>query len=293
MLAQQIIVTQFIEKAMKVNANQLFFTVGRPVTYRNKNGELAELDSSNSFPLTADNMNSIIDQVVKNQKDRDILNNLGEIETVLSAHGRMRSRVNVFLQRGTYAMTITILTVNVKSIKPIDSYDLNLQPILTKPNGGGLCLITGHGDTISLAASLVDFYNTEYSLNILTVEDSISTLHRHKASTVNQRELPQNDTAPNSIIRIKNHGVDVLMLSSNRNESFFNEIMHLAISDIFIIATFGRSSLESLAKSLFSGLDAHNADELTERLTKYLRLAVAIDTNVTATELPPPGLPLC
>jgi twitching motility protein PilT len=101
---------------------------------------------------------------------------------------RCRFRVNVFRQRGTFAIVMRLIAHKIPSLA-----DLGLPPAVadcaTLKNG--IVLVTGptgSGKSSTLAA-IIDLINTNRADHILTIEDPVEFLHVHKKGTVHQREL--------------------------------------------------------------------------------------------------------
>ena len=112
----------------------------------------------------------------------------GACDLSYSLPDRCRFRVNVFRQRGTYAIVMRVIAARIPSIA-----ELGLPPAIadcaTLKNG--IVLVTGptgSGKSSTLAA-IVDLINESRADHILTIEDPIEFLHRHKKGTVHQREL--------------------------------------------------------------------------------------------------------
>jgi len=111
-----------------------------------------------------------------------------EVDFAHSVSGLGRFRCNVFRQRGTVAMVLRVIPMQVRSIE-----DLALPPILKTIAAGerGLVLLTGttgSGKSTTLAA-LVDHINHTRAAHIMTVEDPIEYLHQDDRSIINQREV--------------------------------------------------------------------------------------------------------
>src|SRR3546814_8665145 len=116
------------------------------------------------------------------QFERDL-----ELNMALSLKESGLFRVNVFKQRGEVGMVIRAIRSTIPSIEELQLPQV-LKEIIMAPRG--LVLIvgsTGSGKSTTLA-SMIDFRNTGTSGHILTIEDPIDYLHRHKKSIVNQRE---------------------------------------------------------------------------------------------------------
>jgi twitching motility protein PilU len=111
-----------------------------------------------------------------------------EMNLALSYRRLSRFRVNAFRQRGSVGIVIRRIKVEIETLA-----ELGLPPILNDivMTKRGLVLVvgaTGSGKSTTLAA-MIDYRNTSASGHIITVEDPIEFVHRHKKSIVNQREL--------------------------------------------------------------------------------------------------------
>jgi twitching motility protein PilT len=112
----------------------------------------------------------------------------GSADLSYSLPGVARFRVNVFRQRGTYAIVMRVIPQTIP-----DLASLNLPPSLGEiaELRNGIVLVTGptgSGKSSTLAA-ILNKINEEKAYHILTIEDPIEFLHRHKKSTIHQREL--------------------------------------------------------------------------------------------------------
>jgi twitching motility protein PilT len=99
-----------------------------------------------------------------------------------------RFRVNVFRQRGTYAIVMRVIATKIPTIA-----ELNLPSILAEiaELKNGIVLVTGptgSGKSSTLAA-IINLINETRADHIITIEDPIEFLHLHKKGTIHQREL--------------------------------------------------------------------------------------------------------
>ncbi len=102
--------------------------------------------------------------------------------------GKCRFRVNIFQQRGSYSIVMRVIPREIPTFEA-----LNLPPQLKNicELRNGLVLITGptgSGKSSTLAA-IIDRINETKSYHIITIEDPIEFMHKHKKSTINQREI--------------------------------------------------------------------------------------------------------
>jgi twitching motility protein PilT len=116
------------------------------------------------------------------------LEKTGSADLSFSAPGEARFRVNIFKQRGTYAIVMRVIPTSPPSFAAFD-LPVQLKEIVEIKNG--IVLVTGptgSGKSSTLAA-IIDLINQTHYYHIVTIEDPIEFLHSHKNSTIHQREL--------------------------------------------------------------------------------------------------------
>jgi twitching motility protein PilT len=171
-------------------ASDLHITPGAQPTVRVR-GRLTPLDA---YPvLTPTDTREIIYSILSNSQ-RQKLENDWQLDFAYQIPGTARFRVNAFFQRSTLGAAFRLIPFE---ITPLES--LGLPPVVAefarKPRG--LVLVTGptgSGKSTTLA-SLIDVINSEREEHIITIEDPIEFLHRHKKCIVNQRELGADATS--------------------------------------------------------------------------------------------------
>jgi twitching motility protein PilT len=139
-----------------------------------------------SFPrLTSKDTQELGEQLLADYQ-KDMLKEDFDIDLAYSLPGFGRFRGSIFMQRGSMAIALRIIPLEVKTIR-----QLLLPEVLEKISllQRGLVLVTGttgSGKTTTLAAML-DYINTNRRENIITIEDPIEYLHKDKKSTISQR----------------------------------------------------------------------------------------------------------
>jgi twitching motility protein PilT len=141
-----------------------------------------------SFPrLTTNDTQELGEQLMSDFQKAKVKEDF-DIDLAYSLPGFGRFRGSIFMQRGSLAIALRIIPLEVKTIR-----QLLLPEVLEKIAlyQRGLVLVTGttgSGKTTSLAA-MVDHINTNRRENIITIEDPIEYLHKDKKSTICQREV--------------------------------------------------------------------------------------------------------
>jgi twitching motility protein PilT len=176
--------SEVLLEVMRRNASDLHMTAGSPPMVRER-GQLTPLDGYE--PLTGQAVREIVYSILTNDQ-RQRLETDWQIDLAYSIPGRARFRVNAYFQRASIGAAFRLIPQEMPALD-----DLGLPPILRdfidKPRGFVLVTgPTGSGKSTTLAAML-DLINEQRKEHIMTIEDPIEFLHRHKNCIVNQREL--------------------------------------------------------------------------------------------------------
>ncbi len=152
-------------------------------------GELVPVKISGMAPLTPEDTRRMAYELIAGNKQAiDALQNLGSCDISYRLPGHCRFRVNIFQQRGSNAIVMRVIPQAIPTLA-----ELNLPPQLGEIADlrSGIVLVTGptgSGKSSTLAAVL-DRINETHAYHILTIEDPIEFMHRHKKSIIHQREL--------------------------------------------------------------------------------------------------------
>ena len=168
--------------------SDLIFSPGRPPQVE-LNGQLREVNIAGVGKLIPDATRRIaIDLIGKNELVTGKLEKEGSTDLSYSLPGIARFRVNIFRQRGTYAIVMRVIPMTIPDFQSLN-LPMQLGEIAELRNG--IVLVTGptgSGKSSTLAA-ILNKINEEKAYHILTIEDPIEFLHLHKKSTIHQREL--------------------------------------------------------------------------------------------------------
>src|SRR5215207_1673262 len=165
------------------NASDLHLTAGSPPMIRH-HGRLHALDYPRLTPQTT---REVVYSILTNDQ-RQKLENDWQIDLAYSIPGKARFRVNAYMQRAALSAAFRLIPHDMPTLG-----SLGLPPMLEdftkKPRGFVLVTgPTGSGKSTTLAAMLALINDTRHE-HILTIEDPIEFLHKHKKCIVNQREL--------------------------------------------------------------------------------------------------------
>jgi len=238
----------FLKLMMDRGASDMFLSTGTPVHIKIE-GRLAALGTS---PLPSGMVKkiaySLMDEGSVPKFEREL-----EYNMALAVKDVGRFRVNVFKQRGEVALVIRAIKSDIPSIEELLLPQI-YKKLIMEPRG--LILVvgaTGSGKSTTLA-SMIDYRNTNSAGHILTIEDPIEYLHRHKKSIVNQREVGLDTHGfHNALKNAMREAPDVILIGEIRDA----ETMEAAIA-------FSETGHLCLAT-----LHSNNADQTIERILNF------------------------
>jgi twitching motility protein PilU len=241
-------VIPYLKLMVQKEASDLFFTTGTRVHVK-VDGRLVPVGDK---PLKSPECKTLIYSVM-NDKQIAEFEREWELNKGLSVAGLGRFRVNIFKQRGDLAMVIRYIKSVVPSIE-----ELSLPPVLKEVvmEPRGLVLVvgsTGSGKSTTLAA-MVEFRNQNRSGHVLTIEDPIEYLFKHKKCVINQREVGIDTQSYHYALKnAMREAPDVIMIGEIRDL----ETMQAAVS----YAETGHLCL--------STLHANNANQALDRIKNF------------------------
>ena len=172
-----------LETAISLNATDIHLQAGLPPVYRVQK----RLVQKGAEPLGPAQTEELVFSLMTDQQKRIFREKL-DYDFSCSVPGRARFRVNAFRQRDSVAAALRRIPFEIPAV---ESLGLGAGLLELTRLKRGLVLVTGatgHGKSTTLA-SLIDRMNQERTLHVITIEDPIEYLFRHKQSVIVQREL--------------------------------------------------------------------------------------------------------
>ncbi len=269
-------IDELCERTVFRGASDLHVTVGTEPVIR-LNGKLERLDD---YPrLNSEDTQRLLYQVLSTEQQK-VLEIKRQIDLSYSIPGLARFRVNVYFQRESLGGAFRTIPAVIKS-----SEELGLPPVMhefaKKPRG--LVLVTGptgSGKSTTLAA-IIDEINATRSDHIMTIEDPIEFLHRHKSCVVNQREIGPDATGFGEALRgALRQDPDVILLGEMRDLETISTALTAAETGHLVFATLHTQDAPSTIDRMIDVFPAAQQEQVR------IQVAATIQGIVTQTLLP-------
>ena len=176
-----------------------------------------------------------------------------ELNLAVSVPGSGRFRVNLFMQRNEVSIVARNIVTEIPSWQSLGLPKIMTDLIMRKR---GLILFvgaTGSGKSTSLAA-MIDYRNSNSNGHIVTIEDPVEYMHRHKKSIINQREVGVDTRSwHNALKNTLRQAPDVIMIGEIRDRETMEHAISFAETGHLCIST----------------LHANNANQALDRIINF------------------------
>ncbi len=259
-----------LEKMIAARASDVHLKTGTAPVVR-VDGVLYTLDEP---APSAQDLRDVCDQLL-NEEQRLYFSTHSEIDFAFGVSGLARFRANIFMQRGTPALALRHVPVEVPSIE-----DLNLPPAVRElafcPRG--LVLITGRtgsGKSTTLAA-MIDALNRVTTRNIITVEDPIEFLHRDRMSFIHQREVGLDTASFHDGLRyVLRQDPDIILVGEIRDLETMGTALMAADTGHLILSTLHTTDVVQTLQRIISFYPPHQHDEVRLSIASNLRAVIS------------------
>jgi twitching motility protein PilT len=268
-----------LERMVARNASDLHVTVGTPPAMRVHGA----LERYQDVPdLSPEDTHQMLYRILSTEQQK-LLEINRQIDFAHSIPGLARFRVNVFFQRGTLGAAFRLIPADIKTLEEL-GIPTALHVLTEKPRG--LVLVTGptgSGKSTTLAA-LIDEINRKRSEHILTIEDPVEFVHRHKRCIVNQREIgPDASSFAEALRAALREDPDVILLGEMRDLETISTAITAAETGHLVFATLHTQSAPSTVDRIIDAFPAAQQEQVR------VQLAATLQGICTQALLPTPG----
>ncbi len=235
--------------------------------------QLVPLDEAKLTPKDSETL--VADMYLMAQRDIKLLSREGDDDFSFAIKDVSRFRCNAYMQRGTVAAICRIVNFELPHVNDLCIPDIVMGLCSQR---SGMVLVTGpagSGKSTTLAC-MIDKINSSRQAHIITIEDPIEYLHRHKKSLVSQREVPNDAATFSRALRAAlRQAPDVVMLGEMRDLDTIRtaitaaETGHLLLSSLHTIGA---------AKTVDRIIDTFPAEQQTQirvQLSMVLKAVVS------------------
>ncbi|MEK8082205.1 PilT/PilU family type 4a pilus ATPase [Pseudomonas sp. XK-1] len=269
------------------DGSDLYLSTGAPPCAK-FNGVLKALSAE---PLKSGEVAAIADSVMDGAQREEFEREL-EMNLAISIAGVGRFRINIFKQRNEVSIVARNIKMEIPKFEDLKLPEVLLKTIMEKR---GLVLFvggTGSGKSTSLAA-LIDYRNRNSGGHIITIEDPVEYVHKHKKSIINQREVGVDTRSFHAALKnTLRQAPDVILIGEIRDRETmehalaFADTGHLAISTLHannanqaldrIINFFPEERRPQLLNDLGNNLKAFVSQRLVKTVDGKRRAAVEV-----------------
>jgi twitching motility protein PilT len=261
---------QLLSKAVAANARDVHLKVGQPPGARVR-GEIVyfRLDK-----LTALDTQDVATHLIRDPEMRANLEALREFDTSFEAEGIGRFRVNIYRQRGTLAVVLRYIPLNVPSLA-----QLGLPPVVAelaeKERGLVLCVGAAGNGKSSTLAGMIHHLNQTQARHIITIEDPVEFLHQDNKCHISQREIGMDTKSFAAALRAAlRQDPDVVHVGEIRDSETMEIALKAAETGHLVLSTLHTPDVMRTMNRMLSLVEG-DADELRERLADSLQGIIA------------------
>jgi len=261
---------QLLEKAHKLGASDIHLRAKLPPIVR-VNGKLIKMN----YPiLEVTDIEGFVRQILPLEKRREIPY-IKNLDVAYSLPGVCRFRVNIFKQRGTFAIVMRSIPASIPNID-----GLNLPPVLKQIAlyQRGLVLVTGttgSGKSTTLAAMLNEL-NHRDSRVVITIEDPVEYLHRDNKCIFYQREI--GDDAENFYTALRaalREDPDVILVGEMRDVETVRTALDAAETGHMVFSTLHTLDAKETINRVISFFPLHEQQAIRFQLASVLKATIS------------------
>src|SRR5436305_4992601 len=260
-------IDDLLEQMVARGASDLHVTVGTPPAIRLR-GHLERIEGAES--LTADNTQQLLYRVLSSEQQKQ-LEIKRQLDFAYAVPGVARFRVNVFFQREALGAAFRVIPHDIKSLEEL-GLPASLHAFTDKPRG--LVLVTGptgSGKSTTLAA-IIDEINRTRSDHILTIEDPIEFVHKHKRCIVNQREIGPDATSFADALRAAlRQDPDVILVGEMRDLETISTALTAAETGHLVFGTLHTQSAPSTIDRIIDVFPAEQQEQVRIQIASSLQ----------------------
>jgi twitching motility protein PilT len=256
-----------LQEVVNRRASDLHLTVGAPPMYR-IDGSLKSAGST--LPWSAEKIRTAVMSLLSDSQRNTFEKDL-ELDFAYTISSEARFRVNIYQQRGSIGGAFRIIPTELKKLQELGVPE-SVGAFAQLPRG--LVLVTGptgSGKSTTLAA-LIDLVNSTRADHIVTVEDPIEFLHKHKSSIVNQREVGTDTHSFAAALKhVLRQDPDVILIGELRDLETISVALTAAETGHLVFATLHTQDAPQTIDRIIDVFPPHQQGQIRTQLAATLQ----------------------
>jgi len=265
-------IKEFLQVMVDKEASDVYLTVASPPMYRIE----GVVQPIGDFKFKPAELEALAKSVMNERQWEEFSSKLEmDLVLVLSIPDLSRFRVNILRQRGSIALVIRKIKFEVRSLD-----ELKLPPVLkdvaVKKNGLTLVVgATGSGKSTTLAA-MIDYRNSWGPGHIISVEDPIEFVHRHKKCIVTQRELGfDTHSFADALKHAVRQAPDVILIGEIRDKESMEAAITFADTGHLCLGTLHSTNANQSFERILNFFPAERHAQILMHLSLNLRAIIS------------------
>lgn len=261
-------IDEYLREAVKLGASDIHITAGLSPMVR-IHGSIKAL-RQDLESLTPPDIKRLLYEILSEEQQRRLEKDK-ELDISYGIPDLGRFRVNVYYQRGSLGAAFRTIPMEIPKLETLG---LPVDPLLElarRPRGFVLITgPTGSGKSTTLA-SLIDIINEERQCHIMTIEDPIEYLHKHKNSIINQRELGEDTLSfADALKHVLRQDPDVILVGEMRDLETISMAITAAETGHLVFSTLHTSSAPQTIDRIIDVFPPHQQQQIRIQLSEVI-----------------------
>lgn len=262
----------YLEQAVRDEASDVFFVAGGPASEKS-DGRIRSMGGERLLPPDTEKLVSELYALAN--RPMKIYLDQGDDDFSLTLPGVARFRVNAYRQRGSMAAVIRVVSFDIPNW---EEWGIAPQIMELADTDSGMILVTGTAGSgkSTTQACIIDRINQTRECHIVTLEDPIEFLHRHKKSIVSQREIAIDTADYLAALRAcLRQAPDVILLGEMRDAETIHTAMTAGETGHTIIATLHTHGAANAISRIIDAFPSEQQAQVRMQLSTVLKTVVS------------------
>lgn len=263
-------IDQYLNVLAKKDGSDLYLSTGAPPCAKFQ-GTLKPLSQD---IYKAGEIEAIANELM-DEEQRSVFKHELEMNLAISIHGVGRFRINIFKQRNETSIVARNIKTDIPQFDSLGLPEILKEVVMSKR---GLVLFvggTGSGKSTSLAA-LIDHRNSSSGGHIITIEDPVEFVHKHKKSVINQREVGVDTRSYKAALKnTLRQAPDVILIGEVRDRETMEHALEFAETGHLAISTLHANNANQALERIINMFPEERRPQLLMGLSQNLRAFVS------------------